>query len=611
MYHWCKYNQISRTHLFDLFIVYFVAFAAAAITPRQIVWSEKAYGPDGPWQAVTVNLGTPPQSVDLFPGGFWASNILEASICNSTGQQPVCYAQAAGLYNSSASSSSVSYSETGGFFQNTSLYPIGNVIPPWGSMEYKFDRIIIYNSHQDNPELGIGSFDMFVLFEAYFFLPDGSIYPMEVGNLALGAPDFNQTWAQGDGLPNINGTFLPSGLYATGEAESNSWGLHIGSVALGIPGSLYIGGYDQTRVLEPVSVQTYGIDNLPIDLLDISIGVAEGQSPFTFTSKSGLLAQGNSSIVDKLGVDIDATMPYLYLPQSTCDAISENLPVTYQPKYGLYFWDTTSSLYQQIISSPAFLSFTFRLNGSIAQNMTINVPFALLNLTLTAPLVSGSVQYFPCNPVSRVPSADNSPYALGKAFLQAAFVGVNWQTNSEGCWFLAQAPGPNTPTVPIEVAIEETDNYIVPSQNSWAETWKGAWTPIGTTAGNVTSSSGSSTGTNTPTPTSAPTKASLSAGATAGIGVGCALVAGILFITTFYYIRKRWNRSRTPTSNEVSPTSDKIRPDYKGGGGFGPREMQSTKDPVEIGSSHREFGRYSRPRTLNHGQPFEMQADGS
>ena len=32
-------------------------------------------------------------------------------------------------------------------------------------------------------------------------------------------------------------------------------------------------------------------------------------------------------------------------------------------------------------------------------------------------------------------------YTLGRAFLQAAFVGVNWEPDV-GLWFLAQAPGP-------------------------------------------------------------------------------------------------------------------------------------------------------------------------
>jgi hypothetical protein len=147
-----------------------------------------------------------------------------------------------------------------------------------------------------------------------------------------------------------------------------------------------------------VTVQKYNMHYLPIDLLDIGISITEGKSPFTFTSKSGLLASGNSSVGVSMRVILEPTSPFIYLPKSSCDAIAANLPVIYQPDLGLYIWDITTAAYQQIIASPAFLSFTFRLNSSITQNLTINVPFRLLNLTLTTPLVSNPTQYFPCNP---------------------------------------------------------------------------------------------------------------------------------------------------------------------------------------------------------------------
>src|SRR6202040_450515 len=43
-------------------------------------------------------------------------------------------------------------------------------------------------------------------------------------------------------------------------------------------------------------------------------------------------------------------------PQSTCDAIAQNLPAAYQPKYGLYFWDTTSPFYQSALPADSHLA---------------------------------------------------------------------------------------------------------------------------------------------------------------------------------------------------------------------------------------------------------------
>ena len=272
----------------------------------------------------------------------------------------------------------------------------------------------------------------------------------------------------------------------------------------------------------PISTQDYSYYNLPIDLLDIRSSVAEGQSPLRFASKSGYLAYGNTSIPRLRGftVSFDASLPYKYLPQSSCDAIAQDLPVTFQPKYALYFWNTSDPGYS-MVSSPAYLGFTFRLNGGNAENLTINVPFALLNLTLTAQLTNTPTQYFPCRPT-------NGTYILGRAFWHAAFVAVNWQDTLNGAWFLCQEPGPNTSSTRILTRIGSLDLSITSSNNSWLESWKGAWKVIWETRGNATSPTATAVGVpNSATSASAQfhstTSTGLSTGVVVGIGVGAAL----------------------------------------------------------------------------------------
>jgi hypothetical protein len=419
-----------------LFSIIVCALAADSI-PQTVQWSSKSYGPDGPWLAVTVSIGTPSQPVDLLPGGSWMSNVLAPTVCANGVACDV--AQVAGFYDATASTTTFEIGQTGNISNSPMAGTVGALPSLIGSANWVFDTIAIqflngvagneYNAVVEN-------FDMLVISAANEELPDGTTYPVQIGKLGLGAPNFNQTWLHFPPNPRWNGTLLPSALFEQGMAPSNSYAMHIGSAAMGIPGSLNIGGFDQSRAIGPVSSQVYNIDHLPIDLLDIGIGVAEGASPFNFTSQSGLLAEGNSSIGVATSVFVEAPVPYIYLPQSTCDAITQYLPVTFQKKYGLY---------KRIVSSPSFLSFTFRLSDSLSQNMTINVPFALLNLTLTAPIISTPTQYLPLQPGQ----GPNGAYQLGRAFLQAAFIAVNWQTaggDGDGAWFLAQAPGPNTPS---------------------------------------------------------------------------------------------------------------------------------------------------------------------
>jgi hypothetical protein len=131
--------------------------------------------------------------------------------------------------------------------------------------------------------------------------------------------------------------------------------------------------------------------------------------------------------------------------------MASHLPITYSPEFNLYLWNVESPAYERIIKSAHYLSFTFAPGTGFTN--AINVPFALLNLTLHAPLTQTPTPYFACSPW--LPSA--APYNLGRAFLQAAFLAQNWQT---GKLFLAQAPGPGY-AAPDVRKIAATDNSLL------------------------------------------------------------------------------------------------------------------------------------------------------
>ncbi|KAF4636541.1 hypothetical protein G7Y89_g1542 [Cudoniella acicularis] len=390
-----------------------------ASNPYLVPWSTKSYGPDGPWQAVSVQLGSP-QSIDLLPG--------------------------VSFYDSLLSNTPVQIPNTDTYTNESFVQAGDDYSTLRGDAKWIFDTLHVHvvDGVSGAPfNVGIPYFHSLVVSKGVVTLPNETTYVPEIITLALGAPNTNQSWAY-TATTLWNGTEIASYLHAENSIPSNSVGLHVSSAQLGLAGSLTFSRYDQSRVLGPVSSQVYGINHLPIDLLDIGIRVTEGQSPFSYSAKMA---------------------PYLYLPQSTCDAITADLPVTYQPNLDLYFWNINDARYQTIISSPTFLSFTFRMNSSILQNFTINVPFRLLNLTLTSPLVTTPTQYFPCKPFQ----LDGSGYALGRSFMQATFLGVNWQTGGEGkgSWFLGQAPGPNTPANNPPTAMQPTENFIIGSTNDW------------------------------------------------------------------------------------------------------------------------------------------------
>jgi hypothetical protein len=437
---------------------------------------------------------------------------------------------------------------------------------------------------------GIPNGDLILHRDIYMVYPDGTPYPLSVGTFALGGagPSINQTFSLPD-APSINASLVPGWLYANNRTPSNSFGLHIGSARLSIPGSLLFGGYDENRVVGDITTQHSVEGTNEIDLADISLTVASGGSPWNRSSITGLLASGNSSIGTSLTVGIDPLAPYLDLPQSTCDAIAAWLPVTYSSKYGLYIWNTNDPQYQRIVTSPSLLTFTFRKDQSNSANLTIAVPFSLLNLTLDTPLTSTPTPYFPCNAASR------GHYSLGRAFLQAAFIGCNWAGSAgQGTWWLAQAPGPNIVAQPNVRSIGYSDESIQKGGNDWATSWQGVWKELPVTSGSPSAPSSSASA----AAGGGSSAGGLSTGAKAGVGAGVGIVAvAALVAVGFCLFRRRQWRRKTEMGNGYGSSSEPV---YGGAsGGYNPRSSTAKYSPMEMNTlgQHREldsgFARYS------------------
>ncbi|PQE25164.1 Peptidase aspartic protein [Rutstroemia sp. NJR-2017a BVV2] len=464
----------------------FIPLATAESSAQVIRWSDKTYGPDGPWQAISVNLGTPSQSIDLLPGGVWTANILGKSVCDDKDD---CLASNAGLFDTSASTSYTQINDSGVISDTTFASQAGALPMLDGSAHTGLDTLSISIDGSDDKT--IDDFELLVIESAHQPLANGSKYVPEIGTLALGSPDSNQSFSD----TNLTGQYLSSALYSQGKIPSNSFGLHIGSAALNIPGSLVLGGYDESRVLEPIITQTSSNGTFPLSLVDLSIVVSEGYSPFSFNgTKSGLLFNKGTAAASNnvLPVNIDPSVPYFYLPTSTCDILASYLPIIYEPSLRLYLWNTTSLLYKPITTSPSFLS--FNLSTSTGDTANIQVPFSLLTLNLTGSLSNTSepTPYFPCQP-STLPSFSTPVWTLGRAFLQAAFFGVNWsgkssssdETNSnsdintQAPFFLAQAPGPSIPTQKI-ISLSPSTSFLSAPDNppTFYSTWSSHLLPL-------------------------------------------------------------------------------------------------------------------------------------
>lgn len=362
--------------------------------------------------------------------------------------------------------------------------------------------------------------------------PHGASYTLDVGYLSLYGGENIFNWTAANGSAVSQNLTLPN-AYNQDVIPSISYGLHIGSAAKNVSGSLFWGGYDQSRVLSSPITAT---NNSFFSLESISLDVASGASAYSNSTGTPItnLLESNTTTTPPLTARADPGIPYLYLPGPTCDNIAAHLPVTYLPSYGLYLWDTTDPAYTSLLTSPHALIFTFSTfsTASTSSTSSISIPLALLNLTLDTTVTSNDpTPYFPCRPYTPTAASTAAQPAvlLGRAFLQGAFLAQNWQSGS--AW-LAQAPGPSFAAESAKsIEVADTALAALRSPPSWEHTWAGVLQPLETAGG------GAGTGA-----AGAEEQEGFSAGAKAGVGVGAA-VAGLALIAVvggaLWWRRKR------------------------------------------------------------------------
>ncbi|KAK4185226.1 aspartic peptidase domain-containing protein [Podospora australis] len=513
--------------------------------------SEYTYGPDGPWQAIAVDVGGESEFSAMWPTGGGRSMILTSP--------------AGGNYTLTKSTTATNLS-----LDNTFAYD------DWGSFEAMnesthgagyMDRVGIRKVSVDNSGPITFNTTVYVMDKWQFRLPDGSNHSTGVGILGLG-PMLNPVDKPDGTPPGILEQFK-----INGDIDSMSFSIHMGSVPFQQRGSLVLGGYEQNRALGPVGVFKY--DRAPLlSLLDVRLGTAMGASPLAIEGEEsvwqGLGGNKEGEDITKLSgykegsavVFLNPATPYIYLPLGTCEAVARQLPVTWNSKNGLYVWNTQDPQFSRIVQSPTYLSFVF--SDRTATNLTIKVPMQLLNLTLEPPLAPVPTPYFPCKPLD---SAEGV-WVLGRAFLQAAFFAVNLEQNVT---FLAQAPGPDMDQRLVNKILPGDVSIKTNPIEGFEQSWQSKWTAL---EGESNGTSGESIG-----------GQGLSNGALAGIVVGVILGVAALSSAAFWCWRRRRHAKEKSNGGDAAEVEDQSnlaeKVVYSGNGDL--REMDSKTAPSEVG----------------------------
>ncbi|KAG8529060.1 uncharacterized protein KY384_005695 [Bacidia gigantensis] len=497
--------------------------------------------------AVSASVGTdqtgkPLNMLDLYPGGF-AYHLFYATDYCSNSQQQTCAAASAGLYDPENSTTA-----------NQNITDAPGVVQSQGSdlaQKTTGNASILVDSVSFNTTAGLTTVENSAIdsiHEQDITLPNGATYSPQVGFLALGGLDGERKYQRG------NGMIIPNHLAGKDIIPSASTSLHYGSANLGPEGSLVWGGYDQSRIIGSVGQFdiTKSDSKIEPNLLDIQIGTEKGGSPFPQDSYVGLLAL-NETFGYHQPTEINAVLPYLYMSKDTCTNIARLLPVNFEPGIGLYMWNVNDPQYKRITTSPTYLSFIFpaqsttnhststadtAANNISPTNITIKVPFSLLDLTLEAPIVPTPRQYFPCYPFNALDQSGR--YFLGRAFLQSTFLAMNF---NQSTFFLAQAPGPEPDAPNIQSILPDQATLTSSPAGKFAQSWSAHWTPLPAR------------------PAASPPKAkandALSGGAIAGISVGVVVAAlACAAAAIFWVLRKRKAKKAEDEGEKVKQETD-------------------------------------------------------
>ncbi|KAI5204907.1 hypothetical protein AUEXF2481DRAFT_4990 [Aureobasidium subglaciale EXF-2481] len=561
-------------------------------------WSNTPVGPDGPWHALNISWDDKPaQNFAMLPSLTKTSLLIAADACSTQNSQ--CPNQVSSgdwpMWTSSAAHKPYLWQDgelyNGGNWDETVSWPLNLT----GDGQWAHERAIVWNTDDENVSL----YDQAITLTHNYTVnsPAGGMYTMNAGFFSLYGGQNESSWLNATGSNVTQMIQLPF-MKNVSAVSSVSYGLHVGSPSLSLDPSLVMGGYDRSRCLtDPVTTH-----NTTFILVDVSIGSAGSGWPFVdLYSGMGNLSENSQSGFLERSVQILANpgVPYLYLPQQTCDSIAKYLPVTYNQDLGLYIWnqdlDSSNSRYKELIETSTYLSFNIQ-DESTQEDKQLHVPFALLTLELDYPITNNKTRYFPCRPYT---PRDGQPYHLGRAFLQAALLAQNWETNTT---WLSQAPGPNATASSRPVIIQQGDTTIavMPNAPAWLSTWDGTlrqsnWNQVlgnGTTGSTLAESD------------------TISGGTIAGIVIGALAGIAIIAAAILFYVRRRRAKAGYGDVALISFADSEDSPHRTPELEHKPTHEAGSTPVYEVESPEKMMGMSELPSSSHKNKPSEVEGIG-
>ncbi|KUJ11683.1 acid protease [Mollisia scopiformis] len=369
-----------------------VNLRSTAPAPLSIPPSQEFDGDDGPWSTFTIQIGSPPQSVKVLISTYATQTWAIAEEGCGSGDPTDCDTLRGGLYNYSASTTWVPNLAN----LTTQIYGLGleSNLGYSGNGRYGFDDITLGFQGSGGPTLknqtvaGVATKD--------FFMGIFGLKPLSSNFTSFNdpIPSFMQNLKNQSMIPSTSWAYTAGNQYHSSE----------------VLGSLTLGGYDASRFIPNNLSFNFSTNDQP----DLAVQV---------TSITSLNSSSNDPTIllsTPIITYLDSTVPYLYLPLSTCDLVASTFGLTYNTTTQLYTISNTQ--HTLLVAQNPTINFTLTRPDSLGSPINLVFSYQAFALQATWPLVDTPTLYFPMKIAN-----DSSQYRLGRAFFQETYVIADYE----------------------------------------------------------------------------------------------------------------------------------------------------------------------------------------
>ncbi|KAL8833442.1 MAG: hypothetical protein Q9176_007982 [Flavoplaca citrina] len=353
--------------------------------PAPISWAPSQWwdGQDGEWSSFDLRVGTPEQTVRVFPSTAGSATwVVRPGGCEPPSQE--CTASRGGLFDQNRSST---WNELGPY-----TLALEQNLGRKGSGVFGLDTLSLgLTNTTGGPTLDSQIIAGIETEKWYNGILGLQQQPMNLSDFSDSQPTVLSTLRAKNLIPSLSWAYTAGAHYRS----------------KGSFGSLTFGGSDLSKYI-PTNVSFTLAPDVGRDLV---VGIKSITSTFVNGSVSSLLPSPTLAF-------IDSTVPYLYLPEDACKAFETELGLVYNEENNLYFVD--EALHQTLLNiNPQF---TFRLgNDKLSEpSVDVTLPYASFDLVMTPPMRENATSYFPLR------RGNDSQITLGRAFLQEAYVMVDY-----------------------------------------------------------------------------------------------------------------------------------------------------------------------------------------